>query len=110
MWIICWADDSHELSSLIFSEKKKKMLLAAVVISTFKDLQLETESFYVIYHESIWKNKQNDKIKMDTLECPSSPWGKDCIQLVANPRGLTKILCRTDCSQLSEKKKEKIMK
>ena len=24
MWIVCWADDSHEMPSLIFSEKKKK--------------------------------------------------------------------------------------
>ena len=24
MWIICLADDSHEMSSFIFSEKKKK--------------------------------------------------------------------------------------
>ena len=22
MWIVCWADDSHEMPSLIFSEKK----------------------------------------------------------------------------------------
>ena len=37
MWIICLADDSHEMSRL-FSEKKKKkkMLSAAVVIGTLK--------------------------------------------------------------------------
>ena len=38
MWIVCRADDSHEMISLIFSEKKKKWKIkissAAVVIST----------------------------------------------------------------------------
>ena len=36
MWIICYlADNSQEISSLIFSEKKKiKMLSAIVVIGT----------------------------------------------------------------------------
>ena len=35
MRIVCYADDSHVMSSLIFSEKKKyfKVLSAAVVIS-----------------------------------------------------------------------------
>ena len=27
MWIIYWADDSHEMSSLTFSENKKKKLI-----------------------------------------------------------------------------------
>ena len=27
MWIICYADDSHEMSSLIFLKKKKKRIL-----------------------------------------------------------------------------------
>ena len=25
MWILCWAEDSHKMSSLIFSEKQRKM-------------------------------------------------------------------------------------
>ena len=40
MWLISLADDSHEMSSLIFSKKKKKkkkikMLSAAIVIRAF---------------------------------------------------------------------------
>ena len=41
MWIICQADDSHEMSRLVFSEKKKKkkkkkMSSAAVVTGTLR--------------------------------------------------------------------------
>ena len=39
MWIICYADDSHEMPSFILSEKYKKKIklsFAAVVISTIR--------------------------------------------------------------------------
>ena len=37
MWIVCLADDSHEIPSIIFSEKyKKEKLSAAAVISTLR--------------------------------------------------------------------------
>ena len=51
MWIICEADDSHEMSSLIFSEKKKKKKSsAAVVISTLsvKKIQIMGVLIYKI--------------------------------------------------------------
>ena len=39
MWIVCQADDSHEISRLVFFEKLKKklkMLSAAVVIGALR--------------------------------------------------------------------------
>ena len=44
MWIVCQADNSHEMSRLVFSEnkkkkkkkKKKKMSSAAVLIGTLR--------------------------------------------------------------------------
>ena len=38
MWIVCQADDSHEMSGLVFFEKKKKKKLssAAVVIGALR--------------------------------------------------------------------------
>ena len=47
VWILYLAEDSHEISSLIFSEKKMKKYLwissAAVVIGT-----LRVKSFYIL--------------------------------------------------------------
>ena len=36
MWIVCLADDSHEIASLIFSEKKIRMPSAAVVTGVWR--------------------------------------------------------------------------
>ena len=33
MWIVCQADNSQEMSRLVFSEKKKKKLLSAAVVT-----------------------------------------------------------------------------
>ena len=44
MWIISQADDSHEMSILVFSEKKKKVSSAAVVIGALRI----NSAFYVV--------------------------------------------------------------
>ena len=56
MWIICIADDSHEMPNLIFSEKKTKkqnqyVFFALVEISALreKDLQQNNVSNYPKY-------------------------------------------------------------
>ena len=51
MWIICYVDDSHEISGIIFSEKENlKMMSAAVVIWHFLGLIIN----FVTLHTLSW--------------------------------------------------------
>ena len=56
MCIVCWADDSHEMLSLIFSDEKKiKMSSAAVVICTLRIVEDNILTFLWFFGEKYIK-------------------------------------------------------
>ena len=50
MWIICQADNSHEMSRLIFCEKKKEYCLPQTLLGTLRDHYLFVTKNYKFIH------------------------------------------------------------
>ena len=67
MWIVCLVDDSHEMPSLIFSEKhirkRSKMLSAAVVASAFLRINNRAIIRHYIMKTRLFKYIENFTVK-----------------------------------------------
>ena len=69
MWIICQADDSHEMSKLIFSEKKMRMLSATNFAWGFNTHHAMSRwQIYDIFHIFSQKTGFDMSIKLSPLD------------------------------------------
>ena len=62
MWIICLADDSHEMSRLVFSEKKNECHLLQILLGALRVKQKEMKN-------KVWSNDKSTDIQVSLTFC-----------------------------------------